>query len=70
MKNAKLCLAALAAFPLTSTLHPQVPQLFNYQRCVAVDGVKFDGSGQFEFALVSSAGTATYWSDGGTSVGA
>lgn len=48
-------------------LHAQVPQLINYQGRVAVDGLNFDGTGQFKFAFVSAAGTTTYWSNDGTS---
>jgi hypothetical protein len=32
-----------------------VPQLVNYQDCVAVNGVGFDGAGQFKFAPVNAA---------------
>ena len=39
-------------------LSAQVPQLINYQGRVAVDGVNFDGAGQFKFALVDG-GTNT-----------
>ena len=34
---------------------------------MAVNGVNFDGTGQFKFALVNSNGTVTYWSNNGTS---
>lgn len=47
--------------------HAQVPSILNYQGRVAVSGTNFDGTGQFMFALVSSSGTATYWSNDGTS---
>ena len=50
-----------------SALHAQVPQLINYQGRVAVGGVNFDGSGQLKFALVDADGTASYWSNDGTS---
>jgi hypothetical protein len=33
-----------------------------------VQGVNFDGNGQFKFALVNADGTATYWSNDGSSV--
>src|SRR5688572_32159691 len=46
----------------------QVPQLINYQGRVAVGGTNFDGAGQFKFALVNAAGSATFWSNDGTSV--
>jgi hypothetical protein len=48
-------------------LHAQVPHLINYQGRVAVDGVNFDGSGQFKFALVDADGTTSYWGNDGTS---
>ena len=60
---------AIALFLLSSTsvLPAQVPQLINYQGRVGVDGVNFDGSGQFKFAFVNAAGTTTYWSNDGSS---
>lgn len=45
----------------------QVPHFLDYQGRVAVNGVNFDGSGQFKFALVNGEGTVTYWSHDGTS---
>ena len=54
-------------FLAATALHAQVPQLINYQGRVAVDGLNFDGTGQFKFAFVSAAGTTTYWSNDGTS---
>ncbi|MEO8350689.1 MAG: kelch repeat-containing protein [Chthoniobacteraceae bacterium] len=64
--------APIAAFPAVLlfaalTLQAQVPQLVNYQGRVAVNGVNFDGSGQFKFALVNGNGAATFWSNDGTS---
>ena len=50
-------------------LHAQVPNLLNYQGFVTVGGTGFNGTGQFNFALVDPAGTTTYWSNDGTSVG-
>jgi hypothetical protein len=60
---------AIALFLLcsTSVLPAQVPQLINYQGRVGVDGVNFDGSGQFKFAFVNSGGTTTYWSNDNSS---
>jgi hypothetical protein len=52
---------------LATTLYAQVPQLINYQGRVVVDGVNFDGVGQFKFALVNAGGTTTYWSNDGSS---
>src|SRR5262249_48602127 len=45
----------------------QVPQIINYQGRVAVGTTNFNGSGSFKFALVSTTGTTTYWSNDGTS---
>ncbi len=52
---------------LAPALRAQAPPLLNYQGLVAVSGVNFDGTGQFKFALVSTTGTTTYWSNDGTS---
>eukprot|EP01031_Cornospumella_fuschlensis_P052933 gene52933-64664_t len=54
-----LCLLSAAA--------AAVPALLNHQGRIAVSGVNFEGAGQFKFALVDSGGTATYWSNDGTS---
>ena len=40
-----------------------VPQLLHHQGRIVVNGVNFDGTGQFKFALVSATGNATYWSN-------
>jgi hypothetical protein len=45
-----------------------VPPVLNYAGQVAVNGEAFDGNGLFKFALVNVDGTATYWSNDGTSV--
>jgi hypothetical protein len=60
------CLSAslLIAAPLAA----QVPNLIPHQGRVAVNGVNFDGTGQFKFALVNEAGNVTYWSNDGSSV--
>lgn len=59
-----LCLAAVC---LAGIAVAQVPQLVNFQGRVVVGNLNFDGTGQFKFALVNSNGTATYWSNDGTS---
>ena len=59
----------LAATLASGTLRAQVPQLVNYQGRVAVNGVGFEGTGQFKFALVNADGSVTYWSNNGTSNG-
>ena len=57
-------LASLAGFVLLAgSLLAQVPQLINYQGRVAVNGINFNGSGQFKFALVNADGTTSYWSN-------
>lgn len=58
---------ALALFLLASPLPAQIPQLISYQGRVSVDGMNFDGAGQFKFAFVNAAGTTTYWSNDGSS---
>jgi len=62
-------LAAFAFFLLSGHAHAQVPQMINYQGRIAVDGTNYHGTGQFKFALVDGAGTASYWSNDGSSVG-
>ena len=52
-----LCLSATA----------DVPQLLNHQGRIAVNGVSFEGDGQFKFALVNIDGTQSYWSNDATS---
>lgn len=61
--------AMLALFAAVAAVVAQasVPQLLNHQGRIAVNGVNFNGNGQFKFALVDAAGTTTYWSNDGTS---
>ncbi len=59
-------LGAACLFLLPATL-PAVPALLNHQGRVAVNGVNFEGSGRFKFALVNGTGSITYWSNDGTS---
>jgi len=47
----------------------QVPNLVSHQGRVAVNGVNFDGNGQFKFALVNADGSVSYWSNDQTSTG-
>ncbi len=67
MNTFLILLTLVLLFPAATALHAQVPQLINYQGRVAVNGVNFDGSGQFRFAIVNAAGTTSYWSNDGTS---
>ncbi|HWB02359.1 MAG TPA: tail fiber domain-containing protein [Verrucomicrobiales bacterium] len=64
-----LCRAAIAGFGLLLTAFPAtaVPALLNHQGRMAVNGVNFEGTGLFKFALVNTNGTTTYWSNDGTS---
>jgi hypothetical protein len=63
-----LCCAALSAVCLLSApLVSAAPSLVNHQGRMAVNGVNFEGTGQFKFALVNSTGTITYWSNNGSS---
>jgi alpha-tubulin suppressor-like RCC1 family protein len=45
-----------------------VPALLNHQGRIAVNGVNFEGAGEFKFAFVNAAGSASYWSNDGTSI--
>ena len=57
----------LAASLLGTIAMAEVPPLIGYQGRVAVGAVNFEGTGVFRFALVNGPGTATYWSNDGTS---
>ena len=65
MKTMRTLLAALGCLCLP--LHAQVPNLLNYQGRVAVDGLNFDGQGQFKFALVQGTGPTLLWKNDGSS---
>ena len=67
MRASRIFLAFGVVFFLLGRVVAQVPQLINYQGRVTVAGAPFQGAGQFKFALVSGAGTTTYWSNDGTS---
>ena len=58
-----------SALSLIQLASAQVPQMINYQGRVAVGdpAVNFDGTGEFKFALVNGDGSASYWSNDGTS---
>lgn len=58
----------LLAVQITLSLQAQVPQLINYQGRIVVNGTNFEGAGLFKFALVNGDGSATYWSNDGSSV--
>jgi len=68
MKIVRLLMVAFCCSSL-EPLRAQVPQLINFQGRVAVDGVNFNGTGQFKFALVDGDGSVNFWSNDGTGVG-
>src|SRR2546425_7207049 len=68
MKIVRLLLVAFC-FSTLNLLRAQVPQLINFQGRVAVDGVNFNGTGQFKFVLVNGDGSVSFWSNDGTSIG-
>jgi hypothetical protein len=49
-------------------LAQSIPTAIPYTGSVAVEGIPFNGNGQFKFAIVGQNGAATYWSNDGTSV--
>jgi hypothetical protein len=49
--------------------HSQVPQAITYQGSLLAGAGPFSGAGMFKFALVNSNGTATFWSNDGSSAG-
>lgn len=54
---------------VVARMHAQPPPMMNYQGRVSVDGIHFDGTGQFKFALMDGETGDTYWSHDGSSVG-
>ena len=56
-----------ACLSLTLSATADVPQLLNHQGRIAVNGVNFQGDGQFKFALVNIDATQSYWSNDETS---
>ena len=62
-----LFVSSILALCLLQTAHAQIPQMINYQGRVVVNGTNYHGTGQFKFALVDGSGTASFWSNDGTS---
>ena len=69
LKPVTSLILGLAALLLIQTGSAQVPGILKYQGRIAVNGVNFEGNGQFKFALVNSDGTSTFWSNDGTASG-
>lgn len=67
MRTCLTLFVALAACLSFSPLAAQVPGLLDYQGRILVGSTNFNGNGQFKFALVNGNGSATYWSNDGTS---
>lgn len=68
MRTINTYLASLLCCLIIPQVARGVPQLIGYQGRVTVDGSLFEGTGQFRFALVNGDGSATWWSNDGTSV--
>jgi microcystin-dependent protein len=68
MKRFYIIAMAMSFLLLGYPVEAQVPQILNYQGRVSVNGTNFDGTGQFQFALVDGTGTVTYWSNGNSVV--
>lgn len=62
-----LCGAILGGVMLAAPAVAAVPALLHHQGRMAANGVAFDGTGQFKFALVDGTGAVSYWSNDGTS---
>jgi hypothetical protein len=67
-RTTRLAFILTLTLPFSASL-AQVPGLLSYQGRIIVGSGNFDGSGQFKFALVNSNGTASYWSNDGSSAG-
>ncbi len=63
----RLWIAAWLAIAVPAA-QAQVPQAITYQGSLSVGAVPFSGAGLFKFALVNSNGTASFWSNDGSSV--
>jgi photosystem II stability/assembly factor-like uncharacterized protein len=63
MKTVGTLIIAILCLCLPAYVSAQVPGIINYQGRVSVSGTNFDGTGQFQFALVNN-GATTYWSNG------
>lgn len=57
--NHTVSLPVVAVCFCLATASAQVPQLLHYQGRIAVDGVNFEGAGQFKFALVDAGTVVT-----------
>jgi hypothetical protein len=69
MKTRILTVIAVTTLVMVAQARAQVPGIINYQGRVVDAGTNFNGTGQFEFAIVNAAGTTNYWSNDGTAAG-
>ncbi len=60
-RNRFILAGIISTLLLPQVASAQVPNLVSYQGRVAVGTANFEGSGQFRFALVNTAGTTVYW---------
>ncbi len=67
MKSTRLLSTAVFCAVAMLAQAQSVPQLIHYQGRVAVGGTNFTGNGLFKFALVNNTGSATFWSNDGSS---
>ena len=68
--TAVIALVLLSLASLVTQAAPTAPAVMSFQGYVAVNGVPFDGTGQFKFAIVNSSGTAAFWTNDGTGLSA
>ncbi len=68
LRKGLILIMVTLALSLTQAIMADVPEVIDYHGMVKVDGIPFNGSGYFKFAIVDSAGTTSYWSNDGTSV--
>lgn len=64
--TAVIALALLSLASLVTQAAPTAPAVMSFQGYVSVNGVPFNGTGQFKFAIVNSSGRTGYWSNDGT----
>lgn len=57
----KNLLRTIGFFACAGLACAQVPHLINYQGRISANGVNFNGTGQFKFALVNGDGSQAYW---------
>jgi hypothetical protein len=65
MKTIRVIHLVLLAL-LAPVLAVNPPGILNHQGRIAVNGLNYDGTGHFKFALVTSDGATTLWSNDGT----